>query len=141
MTDTRWRGGALIRPGILAFAGSIGATDTHAHHAAQVMAADTPLTVADEAGARHCGTAIVVPPDTAHRIATGAPTGAVVFLDPDTAAGRAAGHRAHRFGWAGGPHHCPHPPPSTTVSAPWSPTWSARWSRIPPPTHRTGTGR
>ena len=110
MTDTRWCGGALIRPGILAFAGSIGATDTHAHHTAQVMTADTSLTVADEAGARHCGTAIVVPPDTAHRIATGAPTGAVVFLDPDTAAGRAAGHRAHRFGWAGGP---PLPAPAT----------------------------
>lgn len=110
MTDTRWRGGALIRPGILAFAGSIGATDTHSHHAAQVMTADTPLTVGDEAGTRRRGTQVVVPPDTAHRITTGAAHGAVVFLDPDTAAGRAARHRARRCGWAGGP---PLPSPAT----------------------------
>ncbi|MBV6761421.1 helix-turn-helix domain-containing protein [Rhodococcus opacus] len=103
MTDTRWRGGALIRPGILAFAGSIGTTTSHAHHAVQVMTADTPLTVADGSRARHCGTQVVVPPDTAHHIETGAAHGVVVFLDPDSAAGRAAGHRAHRFGWAGGP--------------------------------------
>ncbi len=35
----RWGGAALLRPGVLAFAGSIGATDTHAHHAVQIITA------------------------------------------------------------------------------------------------------
>lgn len=48
----RWGGAALLRPGVLAFAGSIGATDTHAHHAVQIITAATPLTVTDEQG-RH----------------------------------------------------------------------------------------
>ncbi|WP_235214943.1 hypothetical protein [Rhodococcus opacus] len=56
MTETLWRGAALIRPGILAFTGSIGATGRHAHHAVQIMAARTPVAVADAAGQRHNGT-------------------------------------------------------------------------------------
>jgi hypothetical protein len=52
-TETRWGGAALLHPGVLAFTGSIGTTDTHAHHAVQIMTATTVLTVLDELGARH----------------------------------------------------------------------------------------
>ncbi|CDZ89527.1 helix-turn-helix transcriptional regulator [Rhodococcus ruber] len=103
MTENVWQGAALIRPGILAFSGSIGRTDTHAHHAVQIMTASTPLTVVDERGDRQRGTDIVVPADTPHRIEAGAGVGTVVFLDPDTAAGRAAHQRCRDVGWTGGP--------------------------------------
>jgi hypothetical protein len=94
MTETVWRGAAaLIRPGTLAFTGSIGITGRHSHHAVQIMAADTQLTVLDGAGHRHNGTHTIIPADTAHQIAAGAAAGIVVFLDPDTASGRAAGVR------------------------------------------------
>ena len=74
----RWRGAALLRSGVLAFAGSIGATDTHAHHAVQIIMATTPLTVLDEQGAPHTGTKVVVPADTVHRIWGGAEDGTVI---------------------------------------------------------------
>lgn len=96
----RWGGAALLRPGVLAFAGSIGATDTHAHHAVQIITAATPLTVTDEQGASHTGTKVVVPADAAHRIRAGAQDGTVVFLEPESAPGRAAHLRAIDSGWA-----------------------------------------
>ena len=78
----RWGGAALLWSGVLAFAGFIGATDTHAHHAVQVIMATTPLTVLDEQGAPHTGTKVVVPADAAHRIRGGAEDGTVVVLEP-----------------------------------------------------------
>jgi hypothetical protein len=53
VVEPRWQGAALLRPGVLAFTGSIGTTDRHAHHAVQIMTAATPLTVVDDAGSRH----------------------------------------------------------------------------------------
>ena len=96
----RWGGAALLRPGVLAFTGSIGTTDAHAHHAVQIITATTALTVLDEHGARHTGTRIVVPADAPHRIEVGAQEGTVVFLDPESAPGRSAHLRAVSSGWA-----------------------------------------
>ncbi|MEE6140361.1 AraC family transcriptional regulator [Mycobacterium sp. 050128] len=98
--DPRWGGAALLRPGVLAFTGSIGTTDTHVHHAVQVMTATTAFAVLDEHGARHCGTSVVVPADAPHRIEVGAEEGTVVFLEPESAPGRSAHLRAVRSGWA-----------------------------------------
>ena len=95
----RWGGAALLRPGVLAFAGSIGPTDTHAHHAVQIITATTALTVIDGHGGRHVGTKVVVPADAPHRIEAGAQVGTVVFLEPESAPGRAAHSRAVRSGW------------------------------------------
>jgi hypothetical protein len=50
MTEHRWQGSALLRAGVLAFIGSIGATDRHAHHAVQIITATTALTVVDGTG-------------------------------------------------------------------------------------------
>ncbi|MFB7874448.1 helix-turn-helix transcriptional regulator [Nocardia sp. NPDC056064] len=101
MSVAGWRGaGALIRPGVLAFAGTIGATDRHAHHAVQIIDAHIPVTVRDGENTPHTGTRVIIPADTEHRIETGGATGVVVFLDPDSAAGRSAGQRAST-GWTG----------------------------------------
>lgn len=104
MSEVAWRGaGALIRPGVLAFTGTIGGTRAHAHHAAQIIVADAPVTVLDGDGRPHTGAEIVIPPDTEHRVHTGGATGIVVFLDPDSPAGRGAELRAATAGWCGGP--------------------------------------
>lgn len=95
----RWGGTALLRPGVLAFTGSIGTTDTHSHHAVQIMNAATTFTVIDEHGARHTGTSVVVPADAPHRIEIGANEGTVVFMDPESVSGRSAHLRAVRCGW------------------------------------------
>lgn len=96
---SRWGGAALLRPGVLAFTGSIGPTDIHAHHAVQIINATTALTVLDEHGYRHRGTKVVVPADAPHRIEVGAQEGTVVFLEPESAPGHAAHSRAVRSGW------------------------------------------
>ena len=103
LVGPRWSGSALLRPGVLAFTGSIGATDAHAHHAVQIITATTVVTVLDDRGARHRGTKVVVPADAPHCIETGAREGTVVFLDPESAAGRSAHLRAIRSGWAVAP--------------------------------------
>lgn len=95
----RWGGAALLRPGVLAFTGSIGPTDIHAHHAVQIINATTALTVLDEHADRHRGTKVVVPADAPHRIEVGAQEGTVVFLEPESAPGHAAHSRAVRSGW------------------------------------------
>ena len=103
MIEQEWQGSALLRPGVLAFIESIGATDRHAHHAVQIITATTALTVVDGTDVRHCGTTVIVPADAAHRIETGAAAGSVVFLDPESIAGHAANHRSIGFGWTAGP--------------------------------------
>ncbi|UGT72315.1 helix-turn-helix domain-containing protein [Nocardia gipuzkoensis] len=94
-------GVALLRPGVLAFAGSIGPTELHAHHAVQIVAASTPIVVVDGSGVRRQGTHVIVPTDAPHRIDVGSAHGTAVYLDPETAAGAAADRRAHVNGWAG----------------------------------------
>ncbi len=95
----RWSGTALLRPGVLAFTGSIGTTDVHAHHAVQIITATTSFTVRDEHGNGHRGTKVVVPADAPHRIEVGAQEGTVVFLEPESVPGRSAHLRAVRSGW------------------------------------------
>lgn len=91
-----------MRPGVLAFTGSVGATDWHTHHAVQIMIADARLTVVDGTGARHRGPTVIVPADASHRIERGSLTGMLVFLDPESGAGRAAHQRATQAGWGVG---------------------------------------
>lgn len=99
----RWGGTALLRPGVLAFTGSIGTTDVHAHHAVQIITATTPLTVRDGHGIGHRGTKVVVPADAPHRIEVGAQEGTVVFLEPESVPGRSAHLRAVHSGWTVAP--------------------------------------
>lgn len=89
--ESHWVGEALLRPGVLAFAGAAGPTEAHAHHAVQVMIADTPLHVTDATGWTVRGTRLIVPADVTHRIDVGSARATFVYLDPDTPAGRRAG--------------------------------------------------
>lgn len=98
--DPSQAGVALLRPGLLAFAGSIGPTELHAHHAVQIIAASTPIVLVDGSGVRRQGTHVIVPTDAPHRIDVGSAHGTAVYLDPETAAGAAADRRAHLNGWA-----------------------------------------
>lgn len=93
----------MLRPGVLAFTGSIGTTGQHAHHAVQIMTATTAVSVVDETGRIHHGRQLIVPADAAHRIDTGAQVGWLVFLEPDTAAGRAAHQRSSAGSWTAEP--------------------------------------
>ncbi|MET7771070.1 helix-turn-helix domain-containing protein [Nocardia sp. NPDC005366] len=102
--ETAHRATALLRPGILAFGGTITETDLHAHHTVQILAANTPLTVMDASGVHHHGTVVIVPADAPHRIDGGATHGAALYLDPETIAGAAADRRAHTRGWTSGVH-------------------------------------
>lgn len=99
VTDHRWQGSALLRPGVMGFRGSIGATDLHSHHAVQILTATTPLTVTGEGGARHRGTTLIVSADAEHRIEAGAERGWLIFLEPESTAGRTAHHRSIDRGW------------------------------------------
>lgn len=99
-TEPHWQGAALLRPGVLAFTGSIGATERHAHHAVQIITATTAVTVRDDAGTPHRGTTVIVPADAGHRVETGAQQGSVVFLEPESARGRAVHMRGAGSGWA-----------------------------------------
>lgn len=108
-----WAGAALLRPGVLAFSGAIGPTDTHAHHAVQVMLTDAAIELTEQCGTPRRGTRMVVPADTAHRIERGA-AGVIVFLDPDTPAGRNA-DRVGRTAWTQTSLHAGHDLPATSL--------------------------
>ncbi|WP_082856998.1 helix-turn-helix domain-containing protein [Nocardia nova] len=96
----RWSGAALLLPGVLAYAGAIGPTERHAHHAVQLMVAARDLRVVGDDGRVHTGTRLGIPSDTGHAIMTGARTAVALFVDPESALGSAVEHRLGAD-WAG----------------------------------------
>jgi hypothetical protein len=76
--DGGWVGRLFFGPWWLVYAGVVGPTDEHRHHAIQVVAAPGTR-VLDTTG--HHASPAVVPPDHPHAIA-GTGTGVVVFVDP-----------------------------------------------------------
>lgn len=89
-----WSGLGALGPGWTLYVGAVGATGDHAHHAVQVLVADTPVTLRDAAGHRHRCRAATIPPNAPHGITEGSPRAVMVLLDPVSAAGRAAAHRS-----------------------------------------------
>ncbi|WP_218018433.1 helix-turn-helix domain-containing protein [Nocardia amikacinitolerans] len=86
--DTRrWRGIAALSPGRLVIVGRIGTAALHAHHSVQIIVSDANMVLADATGQQVVCRAAVVPPDVAHAVIRGAPHGAVVHLDPESAPG------------------------------------------------------
>ncbi|MFF0528030.1 helix-turn-helix transcriptional regulator [Nocardia amikacinitolerans] len=83
----RWRGIAALSPGRLVIVGRIGTAALHAHHSVQVIVSDANMVLADATGEQVVCRAAVVPPDVAHAVIRGAPHGAVVHLDPESAPG------------------------------------------------------
>jgi AraC-like DNA-binding protein len=77
--DGGWVGRLFFGPWWLVYAGVVGPTDEHRHHAIQLVAA--PGTRVLDTTGDHASPA-VVPPDHPHAIA-GIGTGVVVFVDPE----------------------------------------------------------
>jgi AraC-like DNA-binding protein len=77
--EGRWVGRLFFGPWWLVYAGLVGPTDEHRHHAIQLVAA--PGTRVLDTTGDHPSPA-VVPPDHPHAIA-GTGTGVVVFVDPE----------------------------------------------------------
>jgi AraC-like DNA-binding protein len=81
-TDATWVGRLFFGPWWMVYAGAVGATEQHRHHAIQVVAAPGTRVV-DTAG-DHPSPAVVAP-DHLHAIA-GEGTGVVAFIDPEATA-------------------------------------------------------
>ncbi|MBC7302115.1 MAG: AraC family transcriptional regulator [Nocardia sp.] len=89
---SRWLGGVVFTPGLMAFTGGIGDAAAHAHAAVQVMfVARGHLTVTDAAGNTAPATVAIIPPGVIHRVhAEPGTSGFVAFLDPDSITAHAA---------------------------------------------------
>lgn len=80
--DHRWSGALALGPWWLLYTGAIGPTDEHRHHAMQIMACPTAVSVALGSESVSAET-IVIPADIPHRILDGSDRGAVLFVDVD----------------------------------------------------------
>ncbi len=89
---SRWRGGVVFSPGLMAFTGRIGDARAHAHAAVQVLfVARGRLTLTDSGGGTAVADAAIIPPGVGHEVHADADTsGFVAFLDPDSTTARAA---------------------------------------------------
>lgn len=80
--ERRWTGCLALGPHWLLYAGAIGPTAEHRHHAVQVIAATNSVTVT--IGAETVtGRLIVVPADVPHQITDGTSNATVLFVDAD----------------------------------------------------------
>ncbi|MGN9847019.1 helix-turn-helix transcriptional regulator [Nonomuraea sp. H19] len=77
----RWQGWAAITPDGLYYGGQIGATDMHAHHAAQLLIGDR-FVLRDAEGAEHVMTAALIPANAPHAIVHGTVDGLLALIDP-----------------------------------------------------------
>ncbi|MGY2011386.1 helix-turn-helix domain-containing protein [Nocardia gipuzkoensis] len=94
MTDaiSKWRGGVVFTPGLMAFTGEIGATAAHSHAAVQVLLVTRgELTLVDGSGNAARADLAIIPPGVRHEVRVAAGTaGFLAYLDPAGVAGRAA---------------------------------------------------
>ncbi|MBO9522812.1 MAG: helix-turn-helix domain-containing protein [Nocardioidaceae bacterium] len=81
-----WRGELRIRPGVVAFAGQIGAAAPHVHAAVQVYRCEQgAVRVTGEDGASVTAPVVVIPAGASHRVAVAeGVVGSTVFLDPSS---------------------------------------------------------
>ena len=85
---TGWLGTALLRERMLVYAGAIGPTGLHAHHAFQIaIAVQSDLELRDANGCAMAGKAAVIPCDVRHALET-VGRALLIFVDPDDAPGR-----------------------------------------------------
>lgn len=88
-TARRWVGRVFLRPGRLLYAGAIGSSDAHAHHAFQLARGlSGPITFVGSLGEMFDAPAAVIPPDMFHATTGVTASGWVLYVDPDDAVGR-----------------------------------------------------
>lgn len=86
--ERQWAGRLYFGGSRLLYAGGVGTTGLHAHHAFQIVLAAAPgVRLADEGGREHVARAFVIPPDAPHAIVRPAVV-AMLYVDPDDAVGR-----------------------------------------------------
>jgi AraC-like DNA-binding protein len=85
MTSSPWPGRVLLLPGAMVYAGPLGPTSPHQHHAWQLVLAPTGIDIAGPGGPPQHFTAALIPADTEHTIASPVLDGRLVLIDPDSA--------------------------------------------------------
>ena len=85
--DVQWSGTLHLGDGYALYAGPLGPTELHAHHAFQIVWAKG-ASIHDAAGARREGNTAVIPPNTRHALADYCSVAFVLHIDPDTVEGR-----------------------------------------------------
>ncbi|GLW93234.1 helix-turn-helix transcriptional regulator [Actinokineospora globicatena] len=89
-----WDGGfGAIGPGWQLYVGAVGEAAEHAHHAIQIVLADSPIVLRDAAGRQHPSTAALIPANMPHAIVSGSGRAAMLYLEPESTTGRALGAR------------------------------------------------
>ena len=84
MTSSPWPGRILLLPGAMAYAGPLGPTSPHQHHAWQIVLAPDGIDLAGPAGPPQRFTAALIPADTVHTIASPVADGRLLLLDPES---------------------------------------------------------
>lgn len=85
----RWIGRIFTGEGRMIYAGALGPTGRHSHHAFQIaVAVEGEIALVDGSGAAVFCPAAVIPPNAPHGIAAPTPQAVMLFLDPDTIDGR-----------------------------------------------------
>lgn len=87
-----WFGKLFFQRHNLLYAGALGPTQPHRHHALQVvLSLEGSITVGKGDGAPSaCGAAAVIGPDVDHAIVRGSPSAVLLYVDPDERLGRQA---------------------------------------------------
>lgn len=94
MTFTAWTGRLAFGPWWLLYCGPIGPTAMHAHHAFQIVVHGGTPCLRDERGEAIHGPVAVLDPDRSHAVHSRRDHALVVFVEPDSRAGRALRHRS-----------------------------------------------
>lgn len=108
--EKQWIGQVFVLQGQMMYVGPVAPTKKHAHHAFQILLGlDCPLSVADADDFETLCRAAVMPPNVTHTVTKPAPACVILYVDPDTQAGRrlrravAAGTSASSWAVAAGP--------------------------------------
>lgn len=90
MASSAWAGRLFFGRRRLVYAGFVGTTTEHAHHAHQfVLSCGEPLCLRARAGAPAAANAFFIPANAPHAIVTASMASLILHVDPDDAAGRA----------------------------------------------------
>ncbi|PKV81884.1 AraC family transcriptional regulator [Nocardia fluminea] len=75
----------LLRPGLMVLTGEVGITALHAHHTVQIMKSESAFCIGDAQGVIARCQAVVIPPNTSHRVVEGAASATLIHLAPEAA--------------------------------------------------------
>lgn len=90
--STHWIGRVFVLSGQMMYVGPVAPTKRHAHHAFQLLlAVGHPLSLADAEGSEVVCAAAAIAPNVVHTVTRPAPACVMLYIDPETQAGRRLG--------------------------------------------------